>query len=79
MIARIAARPARIISARAVGVRFYAENQFGRKEKAHEDEYVRKHEAEQMKKLQAALAKSKADTAELEKQVKEAEEKAQKK
>lgn len=29
MIARIAARPARVIPARAVGVRFYAENQFG--------------------------------------------------
>ncbi|KAG9098180.1 hypothetical protein FRC06_006667 [Ceratobasidium sp. 370] len=94
MIARIAARPARVASARIGAVRFYTENQFGRKEKAHEgtyrvdhsvaeylipsvhlDEYVRKHQQEQLKKLRDALEKSKAATAELERQVKEHEEK----
>ncbi|KAG9081356.1 hypothetical protein FS749_007720 [Ceratobasidium sp. UAMH 11750] len=76
MIARIAARPARVIPARITAVRFYTENQFGRKEKAHEDEYVRKHQQEQLKKLQEALKKSKEATAELERQVKEHEDKA---
>ncbi|KAG8736482.1 hypothetical protein FRC10_009291 [Ceratobasidium sp. 414] len=76
MIARIAVRPARVASARITAVRFYTENQFGRKEKAHEDEYVRKHQQEQLKKLQEALKKSQADTAELERQVKEHQEKA---
>ncbi|KAG9122361.1 hypothetical protein FRC07_001304 [Ceratobasidium sp. 392] len=76
MIARIAVRPVRVASTRITAVRFYTENQFGRKEKAHEDEYIRKHQQEQLKKLQEALAKSKEATAELEKQVKEHEEKA---
>ncbi|KAG8712567.1 hypothetical protein FRC09_019723 [Ceratobasidium sp. 395] len=72
MIARIIARtPARITSIRLTAVRFYSEDQFGRKEAAHENEYIRKHQQEQLKQLQAALAKSKEATAELEKQVKE--------
>ncbi|KAG8730983.1 hypothetical protein FRC12_019958 [Ceratobasidium sp. 428] len=41
MIARIAARtPARIAATRLTAVRFYSEDQFGRKEAAHESTYT---------------------------------------
>ncbi|CAE6494951.1 unnamed protein product [Rhizoctonia solani] len=72
MIARIALRtagPAHMVALRATTVRFYTENQFGRKEKAHEDQYVRKHEEEQLKKLKEQLAKKKAETAQIEKEI----------
>ncbi|MCV2423901.1 hypothetical protein LNV47_25310 [Paucibacter sp. DJ4R-1] len=75
MIARIAlrttARPARVAASRATVVRFYTENQFNRKEKAHEDQYVRKHQEEQIKKLKEQLAKSQAESAKLEKEINE--------
>ncbi|KAB5588910.1 IATP ATPase inhibitor [Ceratobasidium theobromae] len=75
MIARFAARavsrPTRIVAARATTVRFYSEDQFGRKEKAHEDQYVRQHEKEQLKRLRAQLAKNEQENAELKKKIEE--------
>ncbi|CAE6386979.1 unnamed protein product [Rhizoctonia solani] len=75
MIARIAlrtaARPARATAPRATALRFYSEDQFGRKEKAHEDQYVRKHQEEQLKKLKEQLAKTKEESAKLEQQIQE--------
>ncbi|CAE6511571.1 unnamed protein product [Rhizoctonia solani] len=75
MIARIAlrtaARPARVTASRTTAVRFYTENQFNRKEKAHEDQYVRNHEKEQLKKLKDQLAKNKSESAELEQKINE--------
>ncbi|KAH7334255.1 hypothetical protein B0J17DRAFT_720671 [Rhizoctonia solani] len=83
MIARIAlrttARPARVTASRATAVRFYTENQFNRKEKAHEDQYVRKHQEEQIKKLKEQLAKSQAESAKLEKEINEHEAKSSRK
>ncbi|GBE87000.1 hypothetical protein BKA93DRAFT_822058 [Sparassis latifolia] len=51
-------------------VRFYTEQGgvFDKREKAQEDQYARTHEAEQLKKLKAAIEKKKAELAELEKQ-----------
>ncbi|KAJ1301721.1 hypothetical protein OPQ81_008954 [Rhizoctonia solani] len=75
MIARIAlrtaARRARLSASRVTALRFYTEDQFGRKEKAHEDQYVRKHQEEQLKKLREKLAQSKAESAKLEKEISE--------
>ncbi|CEL56984.1 hypothetical protein RSOLAG1IB_08237 [Rhizoctonia solani AG-1 IB] len=77
MIARIAlrttARPALTTASRATSVRFYSEDQFGRKEKAHEDQYVRKHQEEQIKKLKEQLARSEGESAKLKQQIKEQE------
>ncbi|CAE6450248.1 unnamed protein product [Rhizoctonia solani] len=79
MIARIAirtaARSSRVAAPRATAVRFYSEDQFGRKEKAHEDQYVRKHQEEQIKKLKEQLAKNKEESAKLEKEINERESK----
>ncbi|CAE6474049.1 unnamed protein product [Rhizoctonia solani] len=83
MIARIAlrtaARPARVVALRATVVRFYSEDQFGRKEKAHEDQYVRKHQEEQLKKLKDQLARNKAEAAQIEKKISEQESKNERK
>jgi len=70
MLARIATRSARLSVPRVapVAVRGYAENSFGKKEKAHEDQFARQHEAEQLKKLKAELEKKKAELAQLEKE-----------
>ncbi|CUA75740.1 hypothetical protein RSOLAG22IIIB_06047 [Rhizoctonia solani] len=83
MIARIALRTAthqaRIAASRATAVRFYSEDQFGRKEKAHEDQYIRKHQEEQLKKLKEQLAKNKAEGAQLEQEINKHEAKAERK
>ncbi|KEP44934.1 IATP ATPase inhibitor [Rhizoctonia solani 123E] len=83
MIARIAlrtaARPTRVVASRATTVRFYSEDQFGRKEKAHEEQYVRKHQEEQLKKLKDQLARSKAEAAQLEQKINEQESKKERK
>ncbi|QRV83173.1 hypothetical protein RhiJN_25363 [Ceratobasidium sp. AG-Ba] len=76
MLARIAARStlttsARVAAIRATAARFYSEDQFGRKEAAHENEYIRKHQAEQLKKLKEDLAKQQAAVNDLEKQIQE--------
>ncbi|KAH9837684.1 uncharacterized protein C8Q71DRAFT_753941 [Rhodofomes roseus] len=70
MLARITARSARLAVPRVspVAARGYAENSFNKKEKAHEDQYARQHEAEQLKKLKAELEKKKEELAQLEKQ-----------
>ncbi|CAE6393811.1 unnamed protein product [Rhizoctonia solani] len=83
MIARIAlrtaARPNRVAASHATAVRFYTEDQFGRKEKAHEEQYVRKHQEEQLKKLKDQLARSKAEAAQLEQKINEQESKKERK
>ncbi|THG98237.1 hypothetical protein EW026_g3919 [Hermanssonia centrifuga] len=70
MLARIApASVRRLPRAAPVAVRFYSEqNSFNKKEKAHEDQFAREHEREQLKKLKEDLEKTKAKIAELEKQ-----------
>ncbi|KIP06782.1 hypothetical protein PHLGIDRAFT_128106 [Phlebiopsis gigantea 11061_1 CR5-6] len=69
MLTRIASVSARRIPrVSAVSTRFYSENQFNKKEKAHEDQYARQHEQEQLKKLRDEIEKKKAELAELEKQ-----------
>ncbi|EKM52821.1 uncharacterized protein PHACADRAFT_198866 [Phanerochaete carnosa HHB-10118-sp] len=69
MLARITAVSARRIPrASLVATRGYAENQFNKKEKAHEDQFARKHEQEQIKKLRDQIEKKKTELAELEKQ-----------
>ncbi|KAH9919041.1 uncharacterized protein B0H18DRAFT_1214013 [Fomitopsis serialis] len=60
MLARIATRSAR----RSVPV----SRPSPKKEKAHEDQFARQHEAEQLKKLKAELEKKKAELAQLEKE-----------
>ncbi|GJE95578.1 ATPase inhibitor, mitochondrial [Phanerochaete sordida] len=68
MLARLTAISARRIPrASLVATRGYAENQFNKKEKAHEDQYAREHEKEQLKKLKEQIAAKKAELAELEK------------
>ncbi|KZT65090.1 hypothetical protein DAEQUDRAFT_559700 [Daedalea quercina L-15889] len=63
MLARIATRSARLAAPRVspIVARGYAENTFNKKEKAHEDQYARHHEAEQLKKLKAELEKKRAE------------------
>ncbi|KIM65427.1 hypothetical protein SCLCIDRAFT_1212168 [Scleroderma citrinum Foug A] len=43
--------------------------QFGKKEKAHEDEYARRHDAELLRKMKAELEAKKKQVAELEAKV----------
>jgi len=69
MLARITAVSARRVPrVSPVAVRFYAENSFNKKEKAHEDQYARQHEAEQLKKLKTEIERKKAELAQLEKE-----------
>jgi len=69
MLSRITAASARRIPrASLVATRGYSENQFNKKEKAHEDQYARQHEQEQIKKLKDQIEKKKAELADLEKQ-----------
>ncbi|KAG2005744.1 hypothetical protein CC2G_002124 [Coprinopsis cinerea AmutBmut pab1-1] len=42
--------------------------EFGKKEKAHEDQYVKRHEAEQLAKLKASIEAKKAELKDLESQ-----------
>ncbi|RDX51769.1 hypothetical protein OH76DRAFT_271130 [Lentinus brumalis] len=64
MLARIAARSAARAPRAAmtpVAARFYSENAFNKKEKAHEDQYARQHEKEQLEKLKKQIADKKAE------------------
>ncbi|KIO32114.1 hypothetical protein M407DRAFT_241556 [Tulasnella calospora MUT 4182] len=45
--------------------------EFSKKEKAHEDQYIRLHEKEQLEKLRKLIAKQEADLANLKQQVEE--------
>ncbi|KAH9886969.1 hypothetical protein C8Q73DRAFT_714153 [Cubamyces lactineus] len=71
MLARIAARSA-VRAPRAamtpVVARFYSENAFNKKEKAHEDQYARQHEKEQIEKLRKQIAQKQAELEQLQKQ-----------
>ncbi|TFK92518.1 hypothetical protein K466DRAFT_659237 [Polyporus arcularius HHB13444] len=64
MLARIAVRSAARAPRAAmtpVAARFYSENAFNKKEKAHEDQYARQHEKEQLEKLKKQIADKKAE------------------
>ncbi|KAI0351264.1 hypothetical protein OH77DRAFT_1462468 [Trametes cingulata] len=71
MLARIAARSA-VRAPRAamtpVAMRFYADNAFNKKEKAHEDQYARQHEKEQIEKLRKQIAQKQAELEKLQKE-----------
>ncbi|KAI0742479.1 hypothetical protein C8Q80DRAFT_1188692 [Daedaleopsis nitida] len=72
MLARLATRSA-LRAPRAamtpVAVRFYSDgNAFNKKEKAHEDQYARKHEQEQLEKLKKQIAAKKAELDQLQKE-----------
>ncbi|KAI0270568.1 hypothetical protein BC834DRAFT_967335 [Gloeopeniophorella convolvens] len=76
MLSRIAAR--RVSLAARASARSYtssvregsvaASREFGKKEKAHEDQYVKAGERKQLEKLRAEIDRKKAELAELEKQ-----------
>ncbi|KAI0798170.1 hypothetical protein C8Q75DRAFT_740821 [Abortiporus biennis] len=69
MLARISANSARRLPRVApVARRFYAEEAFHKKEKAHEDQYVREHEKAQIEKLKKAIEQKKQELADLERQ-----------
>ncbi|CCL99808.1 uncharacterized protein FIBRA_01832 [Fibroporia radiculosa] len=69
MLARIATTSVRRLPRAApASVRLYSEDSFNKKEKAHEDQYARQHEAAQLKKIRKEIEKKKAELAELEKQ-----------
>ncbi|KAI6030311.1 hypothetical protein EDC04DRAFT_2711345 [Pisolithus marmoratus] len=76
------ARVTRVVSARRVplGMRGYSgrtegsvaqTKEFGKKERAHEDEYARRHDAELLRKLKAEVEKKKKELADLEAKVEE--------
>ncbi|KAI0641002.1 hypothetical protein C8Q79DRAFT_1014825 [Trametes meyenii] len=70
MLARIAARSA-VRAPRAaatpIAARLYSDNAFNKKEKAHEDQYARQHEKEQIEKLRKQIAQKKAELEQLQK------------
>ncbi|KAI1795421.1 hypothetical protein LXA43DRAFT_992721 [Ganoderma leucocontextum] len=71
MLVRLAARSAvRVPRATAapVAVRFYSENAFNKKEKAHEDQYAREHEKQQLEKLKKQIAAKQAELEKLQKE-----------
>jgi len=69
MLARITVNSARRLPRVApVATRFYSENAFNKKEKAHEDQYAREHEKAALQKLRAEIAKKKAELDALEKE-----------
>ncbi|KAI9061862.1 hypothetical protein FKP32DRAFT_1677793 [Trametes sanguinea] len=71
MLARIAARSVARAPRAAmtpVAARFYSENAFNKKEKAHEDQYARQHEKEQIEKLRKQIAQKQAELEQLQKQ-----------
>ncbi|KAI0084290.1 hypothetical protein BDY19DRAFT_972017 [Irpex rosettiformis] len=74
MLSRIASSSARRIPrVSPAATRWYTEeNAFHKKEKAHEDQYAREHEKEQLKKLHEQIEQKKRELAELEKQHAEA-------
>ncbi|KAI0776654.1 hypothetical protein BD413DRAFT_521612 [Trametes elegans] len=71
MLATIAARSA-VRAPRAavtpVAARFYTDNAFNKKEKAHEDQYARQHEKEQLEKLRKQIAQKQAELEQLQKE-----------
>ncbi|KAI8992797.1 hypothetical protein BD414DRAFT_535377 [Trametes punicea] len=71
MLARIATRSAiraPRVAMTPIAARFYAENAFNKKEKAHEDQYARQHEKEQIEKLRKQIAQKQAELDQLQKQ-----------
>ncbi|RPD52595.1 hypothetical protein L226DRAFT_532856 [Lentinus tigrinus ALCF2SS1-7] len=75
MLARFVARATARSAARApraavtpVAARSYTENAFNKKEKAHEDQYARQHEKEQIEKLRKQIAQKKAELEQLQKE-----------
>ncbi|THH27447.1 hypothetical protein EUX98_g6738 [Antrodiella citrinella] len=67
MLARIIPSSARRLPRVAPAVtRSYSENAFNKKEKAHEDQYARQHEKEQLEKLRAQIELKKLELAKLE-------------
>ncbi|PCH42897.1 hypothetical protein WOLCODRAFT_152952 [Wolfiporia cocos MD-104 SS10] len=73
MLSRIATTSARRIPrVTPAATRLYSEDAFNKKEKAHEDQYARQHEKEQLKKLKAEIERKKAELAQLEKEHAEA-------
>ncbi|KAI0632719.1 hypothetical protein C8Q77DRAFT_1158194 [Trametes polyzona] len=71
MLARLAVRSA-VRAPRAsvtpVAARLYSDNAFNKKEKAHEDQYARQHEKEQLEKLRKQIAQKKAELDQLQKE-----------
>ncbi|TBU41233.1 hypothetical protein BD309DRAFT_1082217 [Dichomitus squalens] len=68
MTARSAVRAPRV-AATPIAVRFYSDqNSFNKKEKAHEDQYARKHEQEQLEKLRKQIADKQAELEKLQKE-----------
>ncbi|KAJ3483249.1 hypothetical protein NLI96_g6431 [Meripilus lineatus] len=59
-----------------VSTRLYTEDAFHKKERAHEDQYAREHEKEQLAKLKKQIEQKKAELAALEKEHAEASKKA---
>ncbi|CDO69957.1 hypothetical protein BN946_scf184836.g31 [Trametes cinnabarina] len=71
MLARIAARSVACAPRAAmtpIAARFYSEGAFNKKEKAHEDQYARQHEKEQLEKLRKQIAQKQAELEQLQKQ-----------
>ncbi|KAI0371013.1 hypothetical protein BV20DRAFT_1052098 [Pilatotrama ljubarskyi] len=71
MLSRIAVRSAVRAPGAAmtpVAARFYADNAFNKKEKAHEDQYARQHEKEQIEKLRKQIAEKQAELEKLQKE-----------
>ncbi|KAK7677172.1 hypothetical protein QCA50_019881 [Cerrena zonata] len=67
MLARITINSARRLPRVAPTVqRFYSEDSFHKKEKAHEDQYARAHEKEQLAKIRKQIEEKKAELAKLE-------------
>ncbi|KAH9925635.1 uncharacterized protein BXZ73DRAFT_103170 [Epithele typhae] len=71
MLARVAARstvraPRAVLT--PVAARFYSENAFNKKEKAHEDQYAREHEKAALEKLRKQIADKQAELEKLQKE-----------
>ncbi|KAI0338556.1 hypothetical protein BDW22DRAFT_1487510 [Trametopsis cervina] len=69
MLARITSNSVRRVQrVSPIAARWYSDqNSFNKKEKAHEDQFARQHEKEQLQKLRAEIEAKKAEVAELEK------------
>jgi len=70
IVARIS--PARTYTSSTKEGSVAASREFGKKEKAHEDQYIRKEERRKLEKLKAEIDKKKAELAELQKRIDEA-------
>ncbi|ETW79808.1 hypothetical protein HETIRDRAFT_410465 [Heterobasidion irregulare TC 32-1] len=64
----VLARGARTYTSSAREGSVATSKEFGKKEKAHEDQYARKHEREQLEKLKKEIDRKKAELADLQKQ-----------